>query len=379
MTATARSAIAYFLGQGWTQAQAAGIVASLVAESNLNPAAVGDGGAAYGIAQWHPDRQANFATVIGKDIRGSSLEEQLAFVHAELTGTEKAAGDALRACSSAREAGACVSARYERPANKDAEAARRGARAEALFAQYTEEEGVMAETDGPTIGETLKGVGAVAGTINPVVGIVATLAGTLIDAFTPLAREKLQKEIGRHTNDPQIQSAVTDGVINAVAAAVKQPAETLKRDPQAAIAAVAQVQKDPAAMAQIEQDTVAHVQALQPVLDQLAKAQQAEWDAGVQGKNAAAERAAKDKWDMTPWLVGFAGAGNVILDVGLLVGLGYAFFGSAKPEVATAIVGLAGPLLMASKKAWQEIFAYRFDSTPNSAAKDQIIAELAKK
>ena len=102
MTPARQQALTYFIGAGWTPAQAAGIVANLEAESSLNPAAVGDGGKAYGIAQWHPDRQANFATTIGRDIRGSSFEDQLAFVHAELQTTEKRAGEALRATTTRR-------------------------------------------------------------------------------------------------------------------------------------------------------------------------------------------------------------------------------------------------------------------------------------
>lgn len=129
-------AFAYFVRMGWSPAQAAGLVANLVRESNLDPSAVGDGGQAYGIAQWHPPRQANFRAVIGKDIRNSSLEEQLAFVHAELRSTERAAGEALAACTTAAEAGACVSIRYERPADRDAEAARRAQFAEGVLAKY---------------------------------------------------------------------------------------------------------------------------------------------------------------------------------------------------------------------------------------------------
>jgi hypothetical protein len=73
--------------------------------------------------------------VIGKDIHGSSLEEQMAFVNAELNGSEKVAGDALRGCITARDAGAYVSTLYERPADKEGEAARRGALAESILAQ----------------------------------------------------------------------------------------------------------------------------------------------------------------------------------------------------------------------------------------------------
>lgn len=121
------NAVAYFVSVGWSPAQAAGIVANLYAESRLRPDAVGDGGKAYGVAQWHPDRQQRFAAIFGKDIVGSSIDEQLAFVHAELGGAEKAAGEALRACVTAAEAGACVSKKYERPADREGDAAKRAA------------------------------------------------------------------------------------------------------------------------------------------------------------------------------------------------------------------------------------------------------------
>lgn len=119
--------IQFFQGLGWTEDQATGITANLSAESGFNPSAVGDGGKAYGIAQWHPDRQANFKEWAGKDIRQATLEDQLRFVNYELTqGAEVAAGKLLRAADNARDAGAVVSRYYERPAQADAEAARRG-------------------------------------------------------------------------------------------------------------------------------------------------------------------------------------------------------------------------------------------------------------
>ena len=133
-TKRALSAVEYFEKQGWTKEQASGIAANLDKESNVNPKAVGDGGSAFGIAQWHPDRQAEFKKVFGKDIQGSTLEEQLAFVQYELTqGREKAAGDALRKARSAEEAGSTVSKLYERPAAVAAEAASRALQARQLF------------------------------------------------------------------------------------------------------------------------------------------------------------------------------------------------------------------------------------------------------
>ena len=139
----AREAIAtndpmtFFRLSGWSKEQAAGIVANLQDESGMNPHAIGDGGKAYGIAQWHPDRQANYKRWAGKDIRESSLAEQLDFVNYELKqGAERKAGALLAAARSARQAGDIVARYYERPANVDKEAAERG-RAAVHIAQET--------------------------------------------------------------------------------------------------------------------------------------------------------------------------------------------------------------------------------------------------
>ncbi|UEC03973.1 phage tail tip lysozyme [Burkholderia vietnamiensis] len=104
--------------KGWTRQQAAGIAANLWSESMYNPSAVGDNGHAYGIAQWHEDRQAEFKKRFGIDIRKSTLDQQLQFVDYELRqGKERAAGDALMAQDSAVGAGGVVSRLYERPAD----------------------------------------------------------------------------------------------------------------------------------------------------------------------------------------------------------------------------------------------------------------------
>src|SRR5690554_5563856 len=111
-------------GLGWSREQALGLAANFHAESNFNHQAVGDGGKAYGIAQWHPDRQEAFKAWAGKDIRESSLEEQVAFADYELRhGAEKSAGRRLLAATSASEAADIVSRFYERPADPEGAAA----------------------------------------------------------------------------------------------------------------------------------------------------------------------------------------------------------------------------------------------------------------
>lgn len=126
--------VKFFEQQGWSRNKAAGIAANLSTESSLNPQASGDNGNAYGLGQWHGDRQKAFAAWSGRGIQGSSLEQQLKFVQYELTqGNEKAAGDMLRnAPDDPRIAGGIVSSQYERPADAAGEASRRGSLAAQL-------------------------------------------------------------------------------------------------------------------------------------------------------------------------------------------------------------------------------------------------------
>jgi hypothetical protein len=115
-TGSAKEAVEFFKSKGWTAEQAVGIVGNLQAESgaSLRIDALGDGGKAYGIAQWHPDRQAKFAKVAGKDIRESSFQEQLAFVHWELNNTESKAGGIIKKAKTAEEAAWLFDEYYER-------------------------------------------------------------------------------------------------------------------------------------------------------------------------------------------------------------------------------------------------------------------------
>ena len=115
----AKIALNYFIQQGWTPEQAAGLVANLQAESgqSLNPNVFGDGGAGYGIAQWHGSRQRDFQRIMGRPLTGSSLEDQLKFVQWELTdpkSTERRSGARLKAAKTAAEAAAIVDQYYER-------------------------------------------------------------------------------------------------------------------------------------------------------------------------------------------------------------------------------------------------------------------------
>jgi hypothetical protein len=119
ISGSASEAMQFFISKGWSKEQAAGIVGNLKVESgNFSPDVLsgkkrGDGGKAVGLAQWHPDRQARFKQIFGKDLVGSSFSEQLEFVHWELMNTHKGAGIALRNATSAEQAATIVDQKYE--------------------------------------------------------------------------------------------------------------------------------------------------------------------------------------------------------------------------------------------------------------------------
>lgn len=113
----AQVAADYFTSVGYSKPQVAGILANLEAESGFRTDAKGDGGKAYGIAQWHPDRQANLKRFA--DERGSApsnYDTQLSFVHWELNNTEKSAGMRFRSQTTPGGAAATFDRYYERSA-----------------------------------------------------------------------------------------------------------------------------------------------------------------------------------------------------------------------------------------------------------------------
>jgi LysM repeat protein len=113
-TGNPKIAMEFFLDQGWTPEQAAGLVANLQAESydHIDPAAENSG--AYGIAQWRGSRKRDFEQEMGRPIKGSSLMDQLKFVQHELNNKEAKAGRLLKQATTAAQAAEIVDEFYER-------------------------------------------------------------------------------------------------------------------------------------------------------------------------------------------------------------------------------------------------------------------------
>lgn len=117
----------YLMKKGLSEALSLGIAANIQKESAFNPQALGDGGKAYGLLQWHPDRQAEFAKFAGKDIRSSNNYEQLDFLVHEITnGLEKEKWKKVKDSQTPYQAAANFSEFVVRPAAKEKEKAERG-------------------------------------------------------------------------------------------------------------------------------------------------------------------------------------------------------------------------------------------------------------
>lgn len=118
-TDNAEKAYNYYISQGFTPEQSAGIVGNLQAESGYNLNAnsfnsAGGGNGAKGIAQWRGDRQAAFAARYGHDILNGTFEEQLDFTMYEFRTTEKAAYDAIKNSTTSADSARAFDEKYER-------------------------------------------------------------------------------------------------------------------------------------------------------------------------------------------------------------------------------------------------------------------------
>lgn len=111
-----KQAMDYMMQKGWSREAAAGIVGNLVAESNMNPNAIGDNGNAFGLAQWNDRGPAMKAWLASQGKAWNDFFGQLDFIDHELRGSEARAGSQLRMARDANAASQIVMNEYERPA-----------------------------------------------------------------------------------------------------------------------------------------------------------------------------------------------------------------------------------------------------------------------
>ncbi len=131
------SDMGFWTGEGYSKEQAAGIVANMQRESNGDPNAVGDGGKAKGLFQWHKGRRDAILKGTGIDVWNSSKEDQMRAAAWEMKNGNTGFDDkAFRGMGGADQAGSYFSSHFERPGDKYGEMMLRGKNAMSLASGY---------------------------------------------------------------------------------------------------------------------------------------------------------------------------------------------------------------------------------------------------
>jgi hypothetical protein len=110
-----RQAVIFFKDKEFPNTIIAGIVGNLLVESNLKVNAFGDGGKAYGIAQWRGSRLTDLKKKYpGPTNDYTTLNSQLQFIIDELNGKENKAKTDLFKTTSTEQAAEIFDSKYER-------------------------------------------------------------------------------------------------------------------------------------------------------------------------------------------------------------------------------------------------------------------------
>jgi muramidase (phage lysozyme) len=196
------------------------------------------------------------------------------------------------------------------------------------------------------------------------------LAASLIKLFSPLAKEKLTKEMARHTDSPEIANQIATGMVETAMAL------TGKDDP---VDATAAAKADPEIVHQVEADALATLERLAPMLDKIAQWDREAWAAEESSRDAASERARGDPNDQDVFLT----RSIVALLVGLMIAIG-ALIGALvwlKADSGTigTLVGLFAATGGVIVGEFKTRYQHRYGSSRSSGAKDVVMAELARR
>jgi len=200
--------------------------------------------------------------------------------------------------------------------------------------------------------------------------LLLALLPAVLNLFAPRAQAALQKVTGA---SPDVVGQFAQTVIDKVQEVTGKP------DPVQAVAAITADPK-PEHVEAVQETAMDHLDKLLPVLDKLAEADRATWDAEESSRDDAAKRGQADAFDLAPMLAAAAIALVFFCLLALLTIMGIQAWKLEDHEPTTAMYSLLGPLLgVVFTGAFAAVYAYRFGSSRSSSAKDVILGQLAKK
>ncbi len=186
------------------------------------------------------------------------------------------------------------------------------------------------------------------------------LAQSLFTAFAPLAQEKLTKELGRHTDRPEVAAQISQAAVSAAMALTGKP------DP---VEAVMTAKADPVIIQQVQTSTLDELEKLAPLLERMAALDAAQFQAEEASREAAERRAQASSNDQDPFLT----RSIVQMVVGILIGGAVltGFLAWLKVDVQV-ILGALIALIGAVSGKFQTRYDHRYGSSAGSANKDAI-------
>ncbi len=216
-------------------------------------------------------------------------------------------------------------------------------------------------------------------TEEPAMGAIALpLLAQLIPQVLGLFSGRAQTVIAEKTGaDPKIAADFMQALIAQVGHAVAVPVIDNATATQAVAALTAAPPEDKTAKVQaLEAQALATLDALIKALDKTSEWDQTRWDAAIAGRGAASTVAIAEHnaglWDMTRTIVYTACMMLTIISSGLLAAiLVQALTGDRK--IDGALIGLAGPIWMATLTAWAAIIAFRFDGTKEGSEQSRAL------
>lgn len=222
-------------------------------------------------------------------------------------------------------------------------------------------------------GALQQGIGGVLGMLNPAAGI-------LFNVFAPAIKQKIADSIDKHASTPGAGQAVADALSDALLGSAKQ--QTGKTDE---LEAVAVARQDPAKVEAAQQaalDAVAErLKQLAPLLVQSVELDKDKWQAEREGKDAAAERAIKEKkaglWDMARTLILNTEGQVWFMLVGTFTGMGIALW-HGKTEIAMTLLAFLGPIAGQITKNKAQPNDYRWDGTKESSEQSKALMDLTR-
>lgn len=196
------------------------------------------------------------------------------------------------------------------------------------------------------------------------------LAGLLVNVFAPLVREKVNKEMSRHTDSPQVAEQIAQSVVTA-AQAVTGIADPLE--------AVVAAKANPEMVQAVQTSVLDDLAKMAPLLDKIAEWDKAAWQAEEASRDAASARAANDPHDQDQFLT----RAIVALLVGLLIAIGALIAAMTYLKADAGTIGTLVGLFAATGGVIVGKFGTRYDhrygSSRSSGAKDVTIGQLARR